>query len=482
MLDINLIRKDPEGVRAGIARRGEGSVALADLEKVLELNGERLQRIHDRDAIRHEINELSGQVRDLRQAGKAEEAQELQAKSRQLGNEESLHSDRVVVLDEEIRTLLLAIPNIPAEDCPDGRSEADNPVLSLHDERNLTGGAGETGKGGASAGEAGKGGASAGEAGKGGAGGGEAGGGGEAKPPHWEFAVEMGILDLERAAKISGAMFAMFRGDGAALARALLSYGLDRNSDLYEEILPPSLVRRDTMVRTGHLPKFIDDAYEIARDDLWPIPTGEVPLTSLGEDEILDESQLPMRFMAATPCYRREAGSAGRDTRGLLRVHEFQKVEILAYATEEQARSLHEELLERAVGAVSDLGLTYRIVDICTGDLGASSARTFDVEVYAPGADRWLECSSVSWFSDYQARRANIRYRPSSGQKGSSQRGSRFVHTLNGSAVAVPRLWAAIVETYRLPDGEIAVPEALRPYLGGRNRLVANHRQPPAEK
>ena len=436
MLDIHLIRRDPEGVRAGIARRGEGSVALADLEKALELDRERLQRIHDRDAIRHEINELSGQVRDLRQAGEVEQAQELQAKSRQLGHEESLHSDRVVVLDEEMRSLLLAIPNIPAADCPDGRSEADNPVLSLHDERNLT-----------SAGKAGK-------------------------PPHWEFAVEMGILDLERAAKISGAMFAMFRGDGAALARALLSYGLDRNSDLYEEILPPSLVRRDTMVRTGHLPKFIDDAYEIARDDLWPIPTGEVPLTSLGEDEILDESQLPMRFMAATPCYRREAGSAGRDTRGLLRVHEFQKVEILAYATEEQARSLHEELLERAVGAVSDLGLTYRIVDICAGDLGASSARTFDVEVYAPGANRWLECSSVSWFSDYQARRANIRYRPAA--KAGSQRGSRFVHTLNGSAVAVPRLWAAIVETYHLPDGEIAVPEVLQPYLGGRNRLKAN--------
>ena len=440
MLDIHLIRRDPEGVRAGIARRGEGSVALADLEKAQELDGERLQRIHDRDAIRHEINELSGQVRDLRQTGKVEQAQELQAKSRQLGHEESLHSDRVVVLDEEIRSLLLAIPNIPAADCPDGRSEADNPVLNLHDERGLTGQRKLTGEASNAAG----------------------------KPPHWEFAVEMGILDLERAAKISGAMFAMFRGDGAALARALLSYGLDRNSDLYEEILPPSLVRRDTMVRTGHLPKFIDDAYEIARDDLWPIPTGEVPLTSLGEDEILDESQLPMRFMAATPCYRREAGSAGRDTRGLLRVHEFQKVEILAYATEEQARSLHEELLERAVGAVSDLGLTYRIVDICTGDLGASSARTFDVEVYAPGASRWLECSSVSWFSDYQARRANIRYRPE------GQRGSRFVHTLNGSAVAVPRLWAAIVETYRLPDGEIAVPEVLQPYLGGRDRLRAN--------
>ena len=435
MLDIHLIRKDPEGARVGIARRGEGSVALVDLDKVIELDGERLQRIHDRDAIRHEINELSGQVRDLRQAGKVSEAQELQAKSRQLGQEENLHSERVGVLDEEIRTLLLAIPNIPSDDCPDGRTEDDNPVLSRHEGRTA----------------------------------------GTATPiPHWEFAVEMGILDLERAAKISGAMFAMFRGDGAALARALLSYGLDRNSDLYEEILPPTLVRRDTMVRTGHLPKFIDDAYEIARDDLWPIPTGEVPLTSLGEDEILDESQLPMRFMAATPCYRREAGSAGRDTRGLLRVHEFQKVEILAYATEDQAHSLHEELLERAAGAVSDLGLTYRIIDICTGDLGASSARTFDVEVYAPGAERWLECSSVSWFSDYQARRANIRYRPASDPKRNSQRGSRFVHTLNGSAVAVPRLWAAITETYRLPDGEIAVPEALRPYLGGRDRLKAN--------
>ena len=437
MLDIHLIRKNPEGVRAGIARRGEHSAALADLGKVMELDGERLQRIHDRDDIRREINELSGQVRDLRQAGKVEEAQELQAKSRQLGNEESLHGERVGVLDEEIRTLLLAIPNIPSDDCPDGRNEDDNPVLSLHEGKIA----------------------------------GMKIAGNSAKPvPHWEFAVEMGILDLERAAKISGAMFAMFRGDGAALARALLSYGLDRNGDLYEEILPPTLVRRDTMVRTGHLPKFIDDAYEIARDDLWPIPTGEVPLTSLGEDEILDESQLPMRFMAATPCYRREAGSAGRDTRGLLRVHEFQKVEILAYATGEQARSLHEELLERAAGAVSDLGLTYRIIDICTGDLGASSARTFDVEVYAPGAERWLECSSVSWFSDYQARRANIRYRPE------GQRGSRFVHTLNGSAVAVPRLWAAIVETYRRPDGEIAVPEVLKPYLGGRDRLETNPR------
>ena len=428
MLDIHLIRSDPDGVTAALARRGDDD---STLEKVLKLDSERLERIHDRDFARQQINELSREVRELRQSKHIAEAEEIQAKSKQLGQVENLHKHRIEELDAEIRDLLLRIPNIPSADCPLGKTHTDNPVLRTHS---------------APRSPLQK----------------------HQRVPHWDFAVEMGILDLERAAKISGAMFAMFRGGGAALARALVSFGLDRNRDLYEEILPPSLVRRDTMVRTGHLPKFVDDAYEIARDDLWPIPTAEVPLTSLCEDEIIDEGDLPMRFMAATPCYRREAGSAGRDTRGLLRVHEFQKVEILAYATAEQAPALHAELLERAEGAVRDLGLDYRIIDICTGDLGNSSARTFDVEVYAPGADRWLECSSVSWFSDYQARRANIRYRPSEG------RSTRFVHTLNGSAVAVPRLWAAIVETYRQPGGEIAVPDVLRPYMGGQKIITGN--------
>src|SRR5690606_33643996 len=219
--------------------------------------------------------------------------------------------------------------------------------------------------------------------------------------------------------KISGSMFVMYRREGAALVRALVQLALDRNADAYEEIRPPTLVRTETMVATGHLPKFSDDAYHVERDDLWAIPTAEVPLTSLGCDETYDEAALPMRLMAHTSCFRREAGSAGRDTRGLLRVHEFDKVEILAYATPEQAADVHADILARAESVIRDLGLTYRIVDICTGDLGASSARTWDIEVYAPGCDQWLEVSSCSWFTDYQARRANIRYRPT-GQKSST--------------------------------------------------------------
>ena len=215
------------------------------------------------------------------------------------------------------------------------------------------------------------------------------------------------------------------------------------------------------MVSTGHLPKFVDDAYHLERDDLWAIPTAEVPLTSLARDEILEESELPMKLMAHTSCFRREAGSAGRDTRGLLRVHEFDKVELLAYATPEQSPEIHEDILNRAESAVADLGLAYRVLDLCTGDLGASSARTFDIEVYAPGSDQWLEVSSVSWFSDYQARRANVRYRPD------GEKGTAIVNTLNGSGLAVPRVWAALIETWRQPDGTIEIPEPLQPYMRG---------------
>jgi seryl-tRNA synthetase len=241
----------------------------------------------------------------------------------------------------------------------------------------------------------------------------------------------------------------------------LCQYALDMNSDAFEEIRPPTLVTTATLTATGQLPKFADDAYAIERDDLWCIPTAEVPLTSLYAGEVLDEAQLPIRMMAYSPCYRREAGSAGRDTRGMLRAHEFDKVEILALSTPEQGPELLIELRDRAERLIAGLGLPYRIIEICTGDMGQSHHRSFDLEVYAPGCDSWLEVSSVSWFSDYQARRADIRYR-TPGEKGTT-----IANTLNGSALAVPRVWAAIMENYRQADGSVMVPEALRPYMRG---------------
>jgi seryl-tRNA synthetase len=279
--------------------------------------------------------------------------------------------------------------------------------------------------------------------------------------PHWETAAGLGILDNERATKISGAMFTMQRGLGATLARALCQYALDSNADAFEEVRPPSLVTTATLTATGQLPKFADDAYAIERDDLWAIPTAEVPLTSMYAGEVIDADLLPMRFMAHTSCYRREAGSAGRDTRGMLRAHEFDKVEILALATPEQAPGLLTELRDRAEKLIAGLGLPYRIIEICTGDMGQSHHRSFDLEVYAPGCDAWLEVSSVSWFSDYQARRADIRL------KRAGQKGTEIAHTLNGSALAVPRVWAAICENFRQADGSVSVPEGLRPYMRG---------------
>jgi seryl-tRNA synthetase len=261
-------------------------------------------------------------------------------------------------------------------------------------------------------------------------------------------------------------MFVMLRKQGATLSRALCQLALDNNADAYEEIRPPSLVSSATLTATGQLPKFADDAYAIERDDLWCIPTAEVPLTSIASGELLDEADLPQRFMAYSPCYRREAGSAGRDTRGMLRAHEFDKVEILAYATPAEAPALLDELVARAEATIASLGLAYRIIEICTGDLGQSHHRSFDIEVYAPGCDQWLEVSSISWFSDYQARRAEIRYRPTPGDDG-ARTPNEFIHTLNGSALAVPRVWAAIVETHRNPDGTVTVPEPLLPYLRG---------------
>jgi seryl-tRNA synthetase len=423
VIDVRLLRTDLDAVRVSLARRGDPEV-LEQVDDAARLDSRLREITAERDAARARVNELSKQVGTLRRDGKAEEAEVLQAESRRLGEAEKMLAGEHDELSGALRELLLRIPNLIHPDVPDGRSAADNPVV--RGPFGLPEAFGE-----------------------------------HQRVPHWETGRDLGVLDLERAVKISGSMFAMTRGLGATLSRALCQLALDRNADAFEEIRPPSLVTTATLTASGQLPKFADEAFAIERDELWCIPTAEVPLTSMYGDEVLAEGDLPLRLMAYTPCFRREAGAAGRDTRGLLRSHEFDKVEILAIATPEQSPALHEDLLARAEGMMAVLGLPYRTVAISSGDLGQSHHRQFDVEVYAPGAEQWLEVSSVSWFTDYQARRANIRFRRE------GQKGSEIAHTLNGSALAVPRVLAAILENYRQPDGSVVIPEALHPYMRG---------------
>ena len=434
MIDVRLLRDDPEAVRKATARRGDPAL-LEQIDEATDLDARLRDVTAQRDEARARINELSKQVGALRRDGNLAEAEERQAESRGLGDVEQELARDHDELSSQLRGLLLGIPNLIHPDAPDGVSDVDNPVVNgphrlpetFADHQRV---------------------------------------------PHWDTAEALGILDIERAIKVSGAMFVMTRGAGATLGRALCQFALDRNADAFEEVRPPSLVTTATLTASGQLPKFADDAFAIERDDLWCIPTAEVPLTSVYRDEILAESQLPIRMMAATPCFRREAGSAGRDTRGMLRSHEFDKVEILAVATPEQAPGLLVEMVARAEASIDALGLPWRTIDICAGDLGQSHHRSFDIEVYAPGVDQWLEVSSVSWFSDYQARRANVRFRRSP-VDGRPQKGTELAHTLNGSALAVPRVWAAIIENYRQADGSVDLPGGLHPYMRGIERIEA---------
>ena len=427
MIDIRQLRNQPDVVRTAMARRGSAEI-VAQLDETLALDERGREIVARRDFIRFQVNDLSKQVGALRRAGDTDQAELLQSQSRALGDEERTLAAESDEVQAAIRDLLLRIPNLPHPDAPDGADDHDNPIIKgpfgLLDDYPE-----------------------------------------HQRVPHWDTATALGILDNERATKISGAMFTMQRGLGATLSRALCQYALDMNADAFEEIRPPSLVTTATLTATGQLPKFADDAYAIERDDLWAIPTAEVPLTSLYGGEVLDEAQLPVRMMAYTPCYRREAGSAGRDTRGMLRAHEFDKVEILAITTPTQGAEMLVELRDRAERLIAGLGLPYRIIEICTGDMGQSHHRSFDIEVYAPGCDSWLEVSSVSWFADYQARRADIRFRTN------GEKGTQIANTLNGSALAVPRVWAAIVENYRQPDGSVAIPEKLRSYMRGATQI-----------
>jgi seryl-tRNA synthetase len=441
MLDLRWIRAEPGVVKDALARRGPG---VSDpVDRVVELDVEQRALSARRDEVRARIKQVSKEVGRLRGQGRADEAEARMAESRELGEQEKELAAEADRLGDEIRQLLLRLPNVPSAEAPDGAGEADNVVLRTE---------------GFDAGAYGD----------------------HQRVPHWEIGSELGILDNERATKISGSMFTMYRGWGARLLRAMIQLSLDRNGDAYEEVRPPTLVRTDTMISTGHLPKFEEEAYHMERDDLWAIPTAEVPLTSLHRDEVLDGAELPMRYTAHTSCFRREAGSAGKDTRGLLRVHEFDKVELLAVASgAEQAIACQEDVLARAEALLRELGLAYRILDLCTGDLGNSAARTWDIEGYAPGVDQWLELSSVSWFGDYQARRANVRFRPAGTDDKGKPHPIAVCHTVNGSAMGWSRTVAAYLETHRQADGTIAIVDALRPYLGGATSF--GPRRPPAD-
>ncbi len=430
MIDIRLLRSDGDAVRKAMRRRGKPEL-LEQLDDAERVDGRLKEIVVERDAIRHRVNQISSEIAAIRREGKGQSGDALMDESRLLGDKEQKLAAEFDQVNATLRDLLLRVPNIIHQDAPDGATDRDNPVVS--GPHNLPATFADF-----------------------------------QRIPHWESATALGILDNERATKISGAMFTMPRGAGATLARALCQYALDQNADAFEEIRPPSLVTTATLTATGQLPKFADDAFFIERDDLWCIPTAESPLTSIHSVEVLAENVLPLRYMAYTPCYRREAGSAGRDTRGMLRSHEFDKVEVFSVATPEQAPAMLDELLDRIERVIAGLGLPYRTIEICSGDLGQSHHRGFDVEVYAPGCDQWLEVSSVSWFSDYQARRADIRF------KRAGQKGTEIAHTLNGSALAVPRVWAAIVENFRQADGSIRVPEVLAHYMRGISVISAN--------
>jgi seryl-tRNA synthetase len=418
MLDVRRLRLEPEAVKAALARRQADLPVVVD--RVLARDVERrdaLGRVNDLKARR---NESSKKVGEIKRTGG--DASELIASTKALGDEIAALDELVRAADAEIEAALLGLPNTPLDEVPAGGEEANRAVSTWGEPATFDFEA----------------------------------------LPHWEIGERLGILDLERGARLSGSGFFVLRGAGARLQRALIDWFLDVHTREhgYTELRVPYLVTPETMTGTGQLPKFADESYQTERDALWLIPTAEVPVTNLHRDELLKLEDLPLRYTAYTPCFRREAGAAGKDTRGLLRVHQFDKVELVRYEPPERSREALEELTGQAEALLRRLGLCHRRVLLAAGDTGSGSAMTFDLEVWAPGVGKWLEVSSCSTFTDYQARRANLRFRRKQGDK------PEFVHTLNGSALALPRTVAALLETHQKEDGSVTVPEPLVPYVG----------------
>ncbi|WP_128477127.1 serine--tRNA ligase [Halorussus pelagicus] len=442
MLDRNYIRDNPEAVREGLRKRGTD----VDLDAILEKDEEWRDLKARGDDLRHERNQVSDKIGDLKQAGKHDEADEAIERSQELKAEIEEVEERAAELEEELEDLLLRVPQVPHESVPEGEDEDDNVETrreGFEDLRELP----------------------------------------DDVTPHYELGEELDIIDEARAAKTSGSGYYFLKGEGSQLEHALMQFMMDvhREQD-YQEIFPPIPINSESMTGTGQLPKFADDAYKLEDEDLWLCPTAEVPVTNMYRDDILLSDDLPLKHQAYTPNFRREAGEHGTETRGIVRVHQFNKVEMVNFVEPEDSYDRLHGLLDEAEEVLRRLDLPYRVLELCTGDLGFKAAKQIDLEVWAPGDDmedgpeqggRWLEVSTASNFEDFQARRAGLRYRPERHES------TEYLHTLNASGLALPRVMVAVLEYYQNDDGTVTVPEALRPYMG--NKEVIEGHEPVGE-
>jgi seryl-tRNA synthetase len=446
MISRQFLRENPEAVRDAVDRKGVDDV---DVDRILEIDEEWRELKARGDDLRHERNEVSSKIGQLKQEGKEEEAQNAIDRSQELKAELEDVEERADDLEDELEAALLQLPQIPHEDAPIGEDESDNVEAyrdGFDDLRDLP----------------------------------------DEVTPHYDLGEELAILNFERGAKVSGGGFYFLQGDGARLEHALVQFMLDVHREQgYTDVFPPIPVNSESMTGTGQFPKFVEDAYRIGdeneapydEDDLWLLPTAEVPVTNMYRDEILLDDDLPIKHQAYSPNFRREAGEHGTETRGIVRVHQFNKVELVNFVRPGESYDRLEGLLSEAEAILQRLGLPYRVLEMCTGDMGFTQAKKYDIEVWAPGDDmdngpaeggRWLEVSSVSNFEAFQARRAGLRYRPERHES------AEFLHTLNGSGVAVPRTMVAILEYYQNDDGTVTVPEPLRPYMGGQG-VIEGH-------
>ena len=423
MLDIRQVREETEYVKAALAKVG---VAAEQVDALLELDRARRELIAVVESMRAERKKTS---REIGKSGGAGAGEDAKAAARELGTRIGKAETELAAAEGDFKTAMLELPNLPHPEVPEGNDERSNIEIRTEGEEVSF----------------------------------------DFEPkPHWEIGESLGIIDFERGVKISGSRFYVLYGDGARLQRALISWMLDLHSREhgYTEVYPPAMVRGDCLVATGNLPKFGDNLYRDAEEDFYFIPTAEVPVTNLYRDEVLEAGKLPLKHVAYTPCFRREKMSAGRDVRGIKRGHQFDKVEMVKFVEPAGSDAELLSLLDDAEDVARRLGLRHRVVQMCTGDLSFVAAMKYDVELWAPGSDEWLEVSSCSNFGDFQARRANIRFKPSEGGR------AEFVHTLNGSGLALPRVLIAILENFQNGDGSVTVPEVLRPYMGGQSAIV----------